>query len=188
MCSVRGRHANMPDPYKSGVLPTIGPQQSPRSMRASTLVVLLALAMGCRADESAETTTVDGSGASAETVTDAPPDSLDPDTDSLFEEIQAEIDAQLRDAFRDYHQYARRYRKTGFQDKAHLRSRFDHFRSSLERIQRRQNGTAQYGLTKFSDLSAEEFLRQHTGLQFDESVAGGRTGSTAFPIVGAEAA
>lgn len=97
--------------------------------------------------------------------TDHPPsfrvvcDYHDGGTDDIYHQIQAE---QL------FHNFLTMYKPAYLDDHEELRKRFDIFKNNIKRIHElniRERGTAKYGITKFADLSHEEFTDKYLGLK-----------------------
>lgn len=97
--------------------------------------------------------------------TDHPPafrvvcDYHDGGTDDIYHQVQAE---QL------FHNFLTMYKPYYLNDHEELRKRFDIFKNNIKRIQElniRERGTAKYAVTKFADLSYEEFTSKYLGLK-----------------------
>lgn len=97
--------------------------------------------------------------------TDHPPafrvvcDYHDGGTSDIYHHIQAE---QL------FHNFLTIYKPDYLNDHEELRKRFDIFKSNIKRINElnvRERGTAKYAVTKFADLSYEEFTTKYLGLK-----------------------
>lgn len=97
--------------------------------------------------------------------TDHPPafrvvcDYHDGGTDDIYRQVQAE---QL------FHNFLTMYKPYYLNDHEELRKRFDIFKNNIKRIHElniRERGTAKYAVTKFADLSYEEFTSKYLGLK-----------------------
>lgn len=81
------------------------------------------------------------------------------DTDEIYHQIQAE---QL------FHHFLTTYKPDYINDHEELRKRFDIFKNNIKRIHElniHERGTAKYAVTKFADLSYEEFTTRYLGLK-----------------------
>nr|AAV69023.1 cysteine protease [Opisthorchis viverrini]ACN68966.1 cathepsin F-like cysteine protease [Opisthorchis viverrini] len=70
-----------------------------------------------------------------------------------------------------YEEFKLKYKKTYSNDDDELRFRI--FKDNLERAKRLQameQGTAEYGVTQFSDLTSEEFKTRYLRMRFDEPI------------------
>jgi len=82
--------------------------------------------------------------------------------------------------FDEFVGFMQKFQKS-YSDTNEVQQRFDIFRDNVRRaaeLQRTERGTAQYGVTMFSDETEEEFLRYHTGYRHVDAASNRHKRST----------
>ncbi|CAD5208106.1 unnamed protein product [Bursaphelenchus xylophilus] len=98
----------------------------------------------------------------------------------LASSLHGKIDSSAKKDFNNFFQYIIKFSKK-YKDNSTITERFQKFRNSLKRVDALQKTSklAKFGVTKFSDLSPEEFKEKYTGIRDVEDVE--QLHSTASP-------